>query len=160
MTKVLSLQAFLRERSALRRQRKTLVFTNGTFDILHRGHVEYLSKARALGDALVVGLNTDASIRRIKGPQRPINTQADRACVLSALAAVDYVVLFGDDTPGRLIEKILPDILVKGADWKIGEIVGKDIVERNGGVVKTIRLTRGRSTTNVIHKVLRAYCSN
>jgi D-beta-D-heptose 7-phosphate kinase/D-beta-D-heptose 1-phosphate adenosyltransferase len=160
MRKVLSLRAFLRERNTLRRQGKTLVFTNGTFDILHRGHVEYLSKARALGDALIVGLNTDASIRRIKGPQRPINTQADRARVLSALAAVDYVVLFGDDTPRRLIERILPDILVKGADWKIGDIVGKDIVERNGGVVKTIRLTRGRSTTNVIHKVLRAYCTN
>jgi D-beta-D-heptose 7-phosphate kinase/D-beta-D-heptose 1-phosphate adenosyltransferase len=157
MKQFVSLRAFLRERAHLRRQQKTLVFTNGTFDILHRGHVDYLAKARALGDALIVGLNTDASIRRIKGPQRPINSQTDRARVLSALAAVDYVVLFGDDTPKRLIEKILPDVLVKGADWKVDDIVGKDIVERNGGVVKTIRLTRDRSTTNVIQRVLQAY---
>lgn len=160
MGKILSLKAFLRERAKLRRQQRILVFTNGTFDILHRGHVEYLASAKALGDALIVGLNTDASIRRIKGPNRPINTQADRARVLSALAAVDYVVPFGDDTPKRLIEKILPDVLVKGADWQVDDIVGKDIVERNGGVVRTIRLTRGRSTTNVIHKVLRAYRSD
>ncbi len=157
MEKVLSLNAFLKERARLRKRKKKLVFTNGTFDILHRGHVEYLALARNLGDALVVGLNTDASIRRIKGPKRPINSNRDRAAVLSALASVDYVVLFGENTPARLIEMIVPDVLVKGADWKVDAIVGKDVVERNGGVIKTIRLTPGRSTTNVIQRVLEAY---
>jgi rfaE bifunctional protein nucleotidyltransferase chain/domain len=159
MKKVFSLKAFLRERDSFRRKRKSLVFTNGTFDILHRGHVEYLAKARTLGDALVVGLNTDASIKRIKGPKRPINPETDRACMLSALESVDYIVFFGEDTPQRLIEKIIPNVLVKGADWKVDDIVGKDVVERNGGVVRTVRLTRGRSTSNVIRRVLGAYRS-
>jgi D-beta-D-heptose 7-phosphate kinase/D-beta-D-heptose 1-phosphate adenosyltransferase len=157
MGKILSLRAFLKERARLRRQKKRLVFTNGTFDIVHRGHVEYLAAARNLGDAMVVGLNTDASIRRIKGPRRPVNPSRDRAIVLSALTSVDYVVMFADDTPARLIKQIAPDVLVKGADWNIDEIVGKNVVERNGGVVKTIRLTPGRSTTNVIQRVLNAY---
>jgi D-beta-D-heptose 7-phosphate kinase/D-beta-D-heptose 1-phosphate adenosyltransferase len=159
MGKVLSLNALLKVRRALRRQKKRVVFTNGTFDILHRGHVEYLAKAKRLGDVLIVGLNTDASIRKIKGPKRPINPNADRAAVLSSLAAVDYVCFFGEETPHTLISKLLPDVLVKGADWRVHDIVGKDIVERNGGVVKTIRLTPGRSTTNVIHRVLEAYAA-
>ncbi len=110
-----------------------MVFTNGTFDILHRGHVEYLAAARALGDVLVVGLNTDASIRRIKGNGRPINRNADRAAVLAGLESVNYICFFGANTPGRMIEKLVPDVLVKGADWKIDKIVGRDIVERHGG---------------------------
>ncbi len=157
MGKVLSLNALVKVRRALRRQKKKVVFTNGTFDILHRGHVEYLAKSKALGDVLVVGLNTDASIRRIKGPKRPINPNADRAAVLSALASVDYVCFFGEETPHKVISKVVPDVLVKGADWNVGAIVGKDVVERNGGVVRTIRLTPGRSTTDVIQRVLDAY---
>ncbi|MEK7250888.1 MAG: D-glycero-beta-D-manno-heptose 1-phosphate adenylyltransferase [Bacteroidota bacterium] len=157
MGKVLSLNALVKVRRALRRQKKKVVFTNGTFDILHRGHVEYLAKSKALGDVLVVGLNTDASIRRIKGPKRPINPNADRAAVLLALASVDYVCFFGEETPHKVISKVVPDVLVKGADWNGGAIVGKDVVERNGGVVRTIRLTPGRSTTDVIQRVLDAY---
>lgn len=157
MGKVLSLKALVAIRRRLRTQRKSVVFTNGTFDILHRGHVEYLAKAKQLGDVLIVGLNSDASIRRIKGPKRPINLNAERAAVLAALAAVDYVCVFGEDTPLRLISKVLPDVLVKGADWSVDTIVGKDVVEQNGGVVKTIRLTPGRSTTNVIQRVLDVY---
>lgn len=160
MGKVLSMGMLVRLRGAFRKQRKKVVFTNGTFDIVHRGHVEYLQAARKLGDILIVGLNTDASIRRIKGKGRPVNKNEDRAIVLSALGCVDYVCMFGDDTPYRLIHTLVPDVLVKGADWKVGNIVGKDIVEMHGGVVKTIRLTRGRSTTNTIERVLKAYCFN
>lgn len=147
-----------RTRRALKRRGKTVVFTNGTFDILHRGHVSYLQAARRLGDVLVVGLNTDESIRRIKGPLRPINGNRDRADVLAALQCVDYVVFFGDDTPARLIQTLIPDVLVKGADWKKGQIVGGDVVEAHGGKVRRIRLTPGRSTTNVIQRILDVYC--
>ncbi|MBX2991135.1 MAG: D-glycero-beta-D-manno-heptose 1-phosphate adenylyltransferase [Bacteroidetes bacterium] len=157
MSKVLALKSLVALRKRLRRHKKKVVFTNGTFDILHRGHVEYLAKAKRLGDVLIVGLNSDASIRRIKGPKRPINSNADRAAVLSALASVDYICFFGEDTPQRIISKLVPDILVKGADWSIDAIVGREVVERHGGTVKTIRLTPGRSTTNVIQKVLDAY---
>jgi D-beta-D-heptose 7-phosphate kinase/D-beta-D-heptose 1-phosphate adenosyltransferase len=154
---VVGRQELRRIRRRLQRQGKRVVFTNGTFDILHRGHVEYLQAARRMGDVLMVGLNTDASIRRIKGEKRPINKNRDRAAVLSALGCVDYVCLFGDDTPQRLIAAIIPDVLVKGADWSADAIVGKDIVEAHGGRVRRIRLTPGRSTTNVIRKVLDAY---
>ncbi|HXG00198.1 MAG TPA: D-glycero-beta-D-manno-heptose 1-phosphate adenylyltransferase [Bacteroidota bacterium] len=157
MGKVVTLPALLAIRRKLRRQKKKVVFTNGTFDILHRGHVEYLTRAKALGDVLIVGLNTDSSIRRIKGPRRPINPGADRAAVLAALEAVDYVCFFNDDTPLRLISALVPDVLVKGADWKVDAIVGKDIVEQHGGVVKTLRLTPGRSTSNIIQRILDAY---
>jgi rfaE bifunctional protein nucleotidyltransferase chain/domain len=157
MGNVVTVRELEKIRRSLRRARKTVVFTNGTFDILHRGHVEYLAAARALGDVLIVGLNTDASIRRIKGPKRPINRSRDRAIVLAALRAVDYVCLFGDDTPKRLIGRVIPDILVKGADWKADAIVGKDIVEAHGGRVERIRLTPGRSTTNVIQRVLQTH---
>lgn len=155
--KILPLAALLRERNRLRRLRRRVVFTNGTFDILHRGHVEYLQRARALGDALIVGLNTDASIRRIKGPRRPLNPQRDRAVVLAGLAAVDYVVLFSGDTPARLIRALVPDVLVKGADWAPEAIVGADVVKAHGGAVRTIPLTRGRSTTALIRRVLRTH---
>ncbi len=159
MGRVLTLPAMMRRRRTLKRLGKAVVFTNGTFDILHRGHVSYLQAARRLGDVLIVGLNTDDSIRRIKGPQRPINQNRDRAYVLAALACVDYVVFFGDDTPARLIQTLVPDVLVKGADWKKGEIVGGDVVEAHGGKVRRIRLTPGRSTTNVIQRILDVYCS-
>jgi len=157
---LLTRAAMQRARQALKNKKKTVVFTNGTFDILHRGHVAYLQAARKLGDCLIVGLNTDASIRRIKGPKRPINPNRDRAEVLAALGCVDYVVLFGDDTPERLIHALVPDVLVKGADWKKGDIVGGDFVEAHGGSVRRIRLTKGRSTTNVIKRVLDVYATN
>jgi len=157
MGSVVAIETLVRRRRALKRNGKTVVFTNGTFDILHRGHVEYLQAARALGDTLIVGLNTDASIRRIKGKRRPINQNRDRAAVLAALGCVDYVCFFGENTPQRLIARLVPDVLVKGADWKTGDIVGKDIVEAHGGTVRRIRLTAGRSTTNVIERVLLKY---
>ncbi len=157
MGSVISLGRLLKVRRKLRRAGKVVVFTNGTFDILHRGHVDYLGSARRLGDVLIVGLNTDASVRRIKGNGRPVNRGSDRAAVLAALGAVDYVCMFGEDTPARIIGRLLPDVLVKGADWKKTDIVGRDAVEAYGGVVRTIRLTAGRSTTGVIGRILRTY---
>ncbi len=155
MGKTLGLTNLVRIRRNLRRTGKTVVFTNGTFDIIHRGHVEYLTRAKKMGDVLMVGLNTDASIRRIKGKGRPINPNRDRAVVLAALSPVDYVCFFGEDTPHKIISQLKPDVLVKGADWNIDAIVGKNVVEKNGGTVKTIRLTRGRSTTNLIERIMK-----
>jgi len=140
-------------RERLKKERKTVVFTNGVFDIVHRGHVEYLSKARELGDVLIVGMNTDASVRRLKGPKRPVVSQDDRAFVLAALRVVDYVCLFDEDTPYNLINEVVPDVLVKGSDWAINDIVGKDIVEAAGGKVQTIDYVPNRSTTNIIQKI-------
>ncbi|HUI64752.1 MAG TPA: D-glycero-beta-D-manno-heptose 1-phosphate adenylyltransferase [Bacteroidota bacterium] len=160
MGQVLTLSRLERIRKRLRRQGKRVVFTNGTFDILHRGHVDYLARARAMGDVLMVGVNTDASIGRIKGPSRPINRASDRTAVLAALACVDYVCLFGEDTPRRMIQRLLPDVLVKGADWKIPAIVGADVVRAHGGSVRRVRLTRGRSTTALIRRVLHAYAQD
>jgi rfaE bifunctional protein nucleotidyltransferase chain/domain len=136
-----------------RKQHKIIVFTNGCFDILHRGHCTYLAEAKMLGDILIVGLNTDASIRRIKGENRPINNQEDRAYVLSALKAVDYVILFDEDTPKKIISQIMPDVLVKGGDYKIEDIVGADIVTNNGGKVVTIPFVNGYSTTHIIQSI-------
>lgn len=130
-----------------------IVFTNGVYDLLHRGHVEYLEEARALGDRLVVGVNTDASVRRLKGPSRPIVTLEDRAAVLRALACVDLVVAFDDDTPLRLIEAVQPDVLVKGADYAVGEIVGREVVEARGGLVTTIALREGLSTSTLVERI-------
>ena len=141
------LRRFARPRSA------TVVFTNGVFDILHRGHVEYLYAARALGNALVVGLNTDESVRRLgKGEDRPINAEGDRAMVLAGLACVDAVTLFGDDTPRALIAALLPDVLVKGGDYSIDAIVGADEVRAAGGRVEVIPLVAGRSTTRILQR--------
>ena len=142
---------------ALRRRflklRKKIVFTNGTFDILHRGHVSYLEKARAAGDLLVVGVNSDSSVRSYKGPGRPVNPEKDRLFVLAALQCVDYVVLFSDSTPLNLIMKVKPDILAKGADWKLKDIVGAPEVMSWGGKVKRIQFVKGRSSTRVINKL-------
>ena len=154
MGTIVSLRQLLRLRRALRTRKKKVVFTNGTFDIIHRGHVEYLTKAKQLGDVLVVGLNTDASVRRIKGAGRPINPQMDRALVVAALVPVDYVCFFHENTPQRIISQLRPDVLVKGADWAKDAIVGRDAVERGGGVVRRIRLTPDRSTTRIIERVL------
>ncbi|MFN3403280.1 MAG: D-glycero-beta-D-manno-heptose 1-phosphate adenylyltransferase [Cytophagaceae bacterium] len=130
-----------------------VVFSNGCFDILHVGHVDYLEKARALGDRLVMGLNTDSSIKRIKGPERPVNDENSRSRILAALEFVDAVILFDEDTPFELIKAIKPDILVKGDDYTIDKIIGADIVMENGGEVKTISLVKGYSTSNVIEKI-------
>jgi D-beta-D-heptose 7-phosphate kinase/D-beta-D-heptose 1-phosphate adenosyltransferase len=152
-TKIKSWDETLKLRRRSKSERRRVVFTNGVFDILHRGHVEYLAKARQMGDLLVVGLNSDASVRRIKGPSRPVNLQDDRAVVLAALACVDCVVVFEEDTPLKLIELLVPDVLVKGADWKAGDIVGADVVLRNGGRVETVDLVHGKSTTDLIRKI-------
>lgn len=155
MGEVLSLDDAVSVRESLRRQDMKVVFTNGTFDIIHRGHVEYLTKARAMGDALFVGLNSDDSVRSIKGDGRPVLPQDDRAYILANLICVDYVVIFMEDTPLNLIRSLLPDILIKGADWPVEKIVGKDIVEQHGGTVATIELTPGRSSTSVIDTILK-----
>jgi len=157
MNKVISLDQLLEIRQQAKQAGKTVVFTNGVFDLLHRGHVEYLEKARALGDLLIVGLNSDASVRRIKGEQRPLCPQQDRAIVLSALSCIDYIVMFEEDTPQRLIESLVPDILVKGADYSVERIVGADIVINNGGKVVPIELTPGQSTTALIERIVARY---
>ncbi len=130
-----------------------VVFTNGVFDLLHRGHVEYLEEARALGDRLVVGLNTDASVRRLKGASRPIVGERDRVAVLQALSCVDLVVLFDEDTPQRLIEAIRPQVLVKGGDYAIADIVGREFVESDGGRVATVPLREGLSTSEIVKRI-------
>ncbi len=132
---------------------KKIIFTNGCFDILHRGHVEYLSKAADMGDILIIGLNTDHSVSRLKGKNRPINDQYSRALLLSALSFVDAITLFDEDTPLNLITMVKPDILVKGGDYNVDDIVGHDIVEAYGGKVVTIPLTNGYSTTKTIEKM-------
>ncbi len=134
-------------------QGEKVVFTNGCFDILHFGHVDYLEKARELGDFLVIGINTDDSIKRIKGIDRPINKELDRMRLIAALDAVDAVTLFDDDTPQRLISDVLPDILVKGSDYAIDQIVGAEEVIKRGGEVKTIDFVEGYSTTDIIKKI-------
>jgi D-beta-D-heptose 7-phosphate kinase/D-beta-D-heptose 1-phosphate adenosyltransferase len=130
-----------------------LVFTNGCFDILHRGHVEYLYQARAMGDALVVGVNTDASVERLKGPGRPVVPQNDRALIVAALESVDAVTLFHEDTPRALIAALLPDVLVKGGDYTIDGVVGREEVEGAGGEVKLISYIEGRSTTELLRSI-------
>lgn len=137
----------------LRAKGKRIVFTNGCFDILHAGHVKYLGKAKSLGDLLILGLNSDRSVKKIKGPSRPIVSQRDRAVVIASLGFIDYVIIFGDTTPLRLIKAIRPHILVKGADWKIGKIVGADFVKSYGGRIVTIPLVKGRSTTGLIRRI-------
>jgi rfaE bifunctional protein nucleotidyltransferase chain/domain len=136
---------------------KTLVFTNGVFDILHAGHATYLLGARNLGDALVIGLNSDASVRRIKGEKRPIIGEVDRAFMLTSLKSTDAVVIFDEDTPLELISFIIPDVLIKGADYLVENIVGRDVVESGGGKVLTLDLVEGRSTTNVVETILNRY---
>lgn len=144
-------------RNELKRQNKKVVFTNGVFDILHAGHVDYLSKAKEKGDALFVAVNSDSSVRRIKGELRPIVPQHERAFIISSLKPVDYVVIFDEDTPHEIIKRLTPDVLVKGADWAVEKIVGKDIVETNGGKVETIDFINDQSTTNIIKTVLERF---
>ncbi len=132
---------------------QSIVFTNGCFDIIHAGHVQYLEQAKQLGDILVVGLNSDESVKRLKGSSRPINSEGNRALVLAALQSVDYVIIFEEDTPYELIEAIQPDVLVKGGDWKEADIVGSDIVKAKGGKVISLPFREGLSTTNIIDKL-------
>ena len=157
--KLLTLEEMKIERERLRKEGRKLVFTNGCFDILHLGHVTYLSWARSQGDALVIGLNTDASVKRNKGPKRPIVCENDRAALLLALRCVDYVVLFDDETPLNLITELLPDVLVKGNDWA-GRVVGSDVVEANGGCVRLADFVAGHSTTGVIERIVEVYGNN
>ncbi len=144
-------------RSSLKASNKKVVFTNGVFDLIHSGHVDYLSKAKKLGDVLILGLNSDDSVRRIKGDKRPILKQEERAFILSNLKPVDYVVFFNEDTPEKLISEIIPDILVKGADWAVEKIVGKEIVEKNGGKVMNIEFVNDQSTSRIIDLIVKRY---
>ena len=154
LNKTVDLSEMKVARNKLRDKNKTLVFTNGCFDIIHAGHVDYLTFARNQGDALVVGINSDASVKRNKGEGRPINCEEDRAYVIAALESVDYVVLFDDDEPKNLIAEIIPDILVKGEDWA-HYVSGREIVEAHGGKVVLAKMVEGRSTTNTIDKILK-----
>jgi len=137
-------------RQQLEREGKRVVFTNGVFDILHPGHIRYLTEARRQGDALIVAVNSDRSVRAIKGPTRPVHPEAERAEVIAALACVDAAVVFDQDTPHEIISAIQPDVLVKGADWAADKIVGRDIVEARGGVVIRVKIAEGHSTTSII----------
>ena len=141
-------------RKQLLQQNKAVVFTNGCFDILHRGHVEYLQQSREMGDALIVGLNSDDSVTRLKGRGRPLLPQEDRAFLLASLMAVDYVCIFEEDTPAQLIRALQPDILIKGGDYQVHEIVGRDVVEGRGGKVVTVPLLPNRSTSDIIRKIV------
>lgn len=152
--KLKTLEEVVAFRARMRAQGKKLVFTNGCFDLLHVGHVRYLRQARELGDALVVAVNSDRSVRSLKGAGRPVVPELERTEVLSALACVDLIFIFDDPTPQRVIDAIVPDVLVKGADWQIGEIVGRETVERAGGIVRNIPLVEGSSTSGIIAKVL------
>lgn len=139
--------------ASLKAEGKRIVFTNGCFDILHIGHARYLTEARALGDVLVVAVNSDASVKRLKGHDRPVNCESDRAEMLLALKSVDYTVIFEEDTPYNVITDIIPDVLVKGGDWPEDSIVGADIVKKNGGIVRSLPFIEGRSTTTIIEKI-------
>ncbi len=149
----MTLSEFLNIRKEIKEKGKKLVFTNGCFDIIHRGHVEYLNQAKSLGDYLIVAVNSDESVKRLKGESRPVNNELDRMFVLENLKAVDFVVVFREDTPYEIIKKILPDYLVKGGDWKEEDIVGSDIVKANGGKTLSLKFVRNYSTTNVIKKL-------
>ncbi|OGR36326.1 MAG: cytidyltransferase [Desulfovibrionales bacterium GWA2_65_9] len=157
--KLMTLEDFVAMRRVLPKGYR-LVFTNGCFDLLHPGHVDLLARARALGDGLIVGLNSDSSVRRIKrdarGPKRPLNSQAARSYVLAGLEAVDFVVIFDEDTPLELIRAVQPQVLVKGGDWAKDSIVGRDVVEGAGGQVMSLPLLPGYSTTGLIERILKA----
>lgn len=137
---------------------KKVVFTNGCFDIMHLGHVRYLNEAKKLGDFLIVAINSDSSVKRIKGEKRPIIDERSRAEIISALSFVDMVILFSEDTPYRLIKELQPDILVKGGDWREDQIVGADIVKKRGGKILTIPYLQGYSTTSIIEKIKNLFC--
>ena len=151
--KIKTLSELTRILKKLKNKRKAVVFTNGCFDILHVGHVSYLEKARSTGDILIVGLNSDSSIRKLKGEKRPLVSQKNRARVLSALTSVDFIVIFSSLTPFNLIKAIKPDVLVKGGDWKVKDVIGSDIVKSYGGKVKSLPYIKGFSTKSLIKKI-------
>ena len=155
--KIKSVDALRGIRARLRRRGKTVVFTNGCFDLLHSGHVRLFRKARRLGDVLIVGLNADASVRRLKGPARPVLPLRERQEILAAIADVDYVTSFAEDTPRRIIAALLPDVLVKGGDWGPDRVIGREEVEAAGGRVVIVPYLEGRSSTSIIGKVLRGF---
>ncbi len=157
MAKILSLDDLVTEREQLRQARQRVVLTNGCFDLLHPGHVRYLQQARALGDALIVALNSDRSVRQLKGPSRPILDENERAEVMAALACVDYVTIFDDPTPQRVIAWLLPDVLVKGGDWSLETIIGREEVEAAGGQVLSLPFVEGSSTTDVIERIVQRF---
>jgi len=156
---ILTIDELVNIRRAVKNNNKKVVFTNGCFDILHKGHIDYLNESKKLGDYLVVGINSNESVRKLKGPKRPILPQEERAFIISNLIAVDFVCIFNEETPHELISQVLPDFLVKGADWAIDAVVGKEVVEKNGGKVMTITLTPNKSTTNLIETILKTYNS-
>lgn len=158
MTKLLTIDSLLEKREQMRREGKRVVFTNGCFDLLHPGHVRYLAEARSLGDALIVGLNSDRSVRVLKGEGRPILNANERAEVIGALEAVDCVVVFDEDTPRELIARLLPDVLVKGGDWSLDQIIGREEVEAAGGRVVSLPYVEGSSTSELIERIRRIPC--
>ena len=151
--KIFSLPELEREIRRWKLKNKKIVFTNGVFDILHEGHIASLAQAASYGDMLIVGVNNDASVKRLKGPSRPVNNENARALLLASLLMVDAVILFEEDTPLDLINAVMPDVLVKGADYKVEDIVGADIVKAHGGEIVTVELTQGFSTTSLIQKI-------
>ena len=155
-TKIVKLPTLKKKVRALHRKKRKVAFTNGCFDILHLGHVSYLQEAKKAVDILIVGLNSDRSVRKIKGPKRPIVDERSRAAVLAALACVDHVVLFDEETPLKLIEALKPDILIKGADWKGKGAVGSECVRAYGGKVKFIRFVKGVSSTRIINRIVKS----
>jgi D-beta-D-heptose 7-phosphate kinase/D-beta-D-heptose 1-phosphate adenosyltransferase len=158
-TKVRTLASLKRIRARLRREAKTVVFTNGCFDLIHGGHIHLFRSAKALGDVLIVALNSDASVRRLKGPSRPVFPLAERFEVLSAIGDIDYLVPFGEDTPQKIVAALVPDILVKGGDWGPGAIVGRAEVEAAGGKVVRAPYLRGHSSTNILAKIVQGFGS-
>src|SRR5918999_1668684 len=158
--KIISSEEFPGERERLRAEGKRLVFTNGCFDILHVGHIRYLTEARKLGDALVVAINSDRAVRELKGAGRPVMNEQERAEMLAALGAVDYVTIFDDISPRSLIAEVLPDVLVKGGDYKLDEIHGRDEVEAAGGRVLSLSFVEGASTSSIIERILRTVTSD
>ena len=154
---ILKLEDLAEIRKGLKKLNKKVVFTNGCFDILHAGHVDYIAKAKEKGDILIVAVNSDASCRRIKGPARPIVPEHERAFIIASLKPVDYVVIFEEDTPYETIKKLIPDVLVKGADWAIENIMGREIVEANGGSVEVIEFVNNQSSTNIIKTILERF---
>ena len=155
--KIKNLSKLSRVISGLKKKGKKIVFTNGCFDIVHYGHIMYLEKSKAKGDILVVGLNSDSSVKKIKGSKRPLVNEKDRARIIASLESVDYVTIFNEETPLKVIRKIRPDVLVKGADWSTKRIAGADFVRRSGGRACTVKVARGRSTTNLIKKIAQIY---
>ena len=148
-----SLNDIKKLREKIRIENRKVVFTNGCFDIIHKGHVTYLNEAKSLGDHLIVGINSDDSVKRLKGKDRPVNNESDRAFVLDNLKSVDDVLIFNEDTPYHIIKEIIPDLLVKGGDWKEEDIVGSDIVKKNGGKVISLQFVNDYSTTNILEKI-------